>query len=86
MLDSVALPRSQRSARSAPHDVMIRQPHLLPGKELGHYELLLPIAQGGIATVWAARSKGLRGFQKTVSIKTMLTSRSDDPQFEKMFL
>ncbi|WP_437282668.1 serine/threonine-protein kinase [Sorangium sp. So ce375] len=65
---------------------MIRQPHLLPGKELGHYELLLPIAQGGMATVWAARRKGLRGFQKTVAIKTMLPSLSDDPQFEKMFL
>ncbi|WP_437593998.1 serine/threonine-protein kinase [Sorangium sp. So ce1000] len=65
---------------------MIPQPQLLPGKELGHYELLLPIAQGGMATVWAARRKGLRGFQKTVAIKTMLPSLSDDPQFEKMFL
>ncbi|WP_437330454.1 serine/threonine protein kinase [Sorangium sp. So ce381] len=65
---------------------MIPQPQLLPGKELGHYELLLPIAQGGMATVWAARHKGRRGFQKTVAIKTMLPSLSDDPQFEKMFL
>ncbi|WP_081426313.1 serine/threonine protein kinase [Sorangium cellulosum] len=65
---------------------MIPQPELLPGKELGHYELLLPIAQGGMATVWAARRKGLRGFQKTVAIKTMLPSLSDDPQFETMFL
>ncbi|WP_437603560.1 serine/threonine protein kinase [Sorangium sp. So ce590] len=65
---------------------MIPQPQLLPGKELGHYELLLPIAQGGMATVWAARRKGLRGFQKTVAIKTMLPSLSDDAQFESMFL
>ncbi|WP_437311584.1 serine/threonine protein kinase [Sorangium sp. So ce388] len=65
---------------------MIPEPQLLPGKELGHYELLLPIAQGGMATVWAARHKGLRGFQKTVAIKTMLPSLSDDAQFEKMFL
>ena len=53
---------------------------------LGRYELLLPIAQGGMATVWAARLKGSRGFQKTVAIKTMLPSLSDDPQFEQMFL
>ncbi|WP_437971749.1 serine/threonine-protein kinase [Sorangium sp. So ce260] len=65
---------------------MIPQPQLLPGKELGQYELLLPIAQGGMATVWAARRKGRRGFQKTVAIKTMLPSLSDDAQFESMFL
>ncbi len=53
---------------------------------LGRYELLLPIAQGGMATVWAARQKGSRGFQKTVAVKTMLPSLSEDPQFEQMFL
>lgn len=59
---------------------------LAPGVTLGRYELLLPIAQGGMATVWAARQKGSRGFQKTVAIKTMLPSLSEDPQFEQMFL
>ena len=56
------------------------------GTILGRYELLLPIAQGGMATVWAARQKGSRGFQKTVAVKTMLPQLSDDPQFEQMFL
>jgi eukaryotic-like serine/threonine-protein kinase len=59
---------------------------LVPGMVLGRYELLLPIAQGGMATVWAARQKGSRGFQKTVAIKTMLPTLSDDPMFEQMFL
>jgi serine/threonine-protein kinase len=59
---------------------------LAPGTVLGRYELLLPIAQGGMATVWAARLKGSRGFQKTVAVKTMLPNLSDDPQFEQMFL
>ena len=59
---------------------------LTPGMVLGRYELLLPIAQGGMATVWAARQRGSRGFQKTVAIKTMLPSLSEDPQFEQMFL
>lgn len=59
---------------------------LAPGKELGRYELLLPVAQGGMATVWAARQKGSRGFQKTVAVKTMLPALSDDPMFERMFL
>jgi serine/threonine-protein kinase len=39
-----------------------------------------------MATVWAARMKGSRGFQKIVAVKTMLPSMSDDPQFEQMFL
>ena len=59
---------------------------LTPGMVLGRYELLLPIAQGGMATVWAARQRGSRGFQKTVAIKTMLPTLSEDPQFEQMFL
>jgi serine/threonine-protein kinase len=53
---------------------------------LGRYELLLPVAAGGMAMVWAARLKGSRGFQKIVAVKTMLPKLSEDPQFEKMFL
>jgi len=56
------------------------------GHVLGRYELLMPIASGGMATVWAARMKGTRGFQKIVAIKTILPQLSDDPQFEQMFL
>src|SRR6478609_7536269 len=57
-----------------------------PGQVLGRYELLLPIAKGGMASVWAARLKGTRGFQKLVAIKTMLPGLVDDPSFERMFL
>jgi serine/threonine protein kinase len=56
------------------------------GHTLGRYELLVPIAQGGMAVVWAARMRGTRGFQKIVAIKSMLPQLSDDPQFEEMFL
>ncbi len=57
-----------------------------PGQTVGRYEFLVPIAQGGMAAVRAARLKGTRGFTKTVAVKTMLPSISDDPQFEQMFL
>ncbi|MEZ4299642.1 MAG: protein kinase [Polyangiaceae bacterium] len=56
-----------------------------PGTTLGRYEVLAPIAQGGMAAVWAARMKGSRGFQKVVAIKTMLPDLSDDNDFEAMF-
>lgn len=59
---------------------------LAPGHVLDRYELLLPIASGGMAMVWAARLKGTRGFQKIVAIKTMLPKLSEDEQFEQMFL
>jgi serine/threonine protein kinase len=59
---------------------------LKPGSTLGRYEILLRVAQGGMASVWAARLQGSRGFQKIVAVKTMLPDVSDDPDFESMFL
>lgn len=56
------------------------------GLVLGRYELLVPIASGGMAQVWAARLRGARQFQKIVAVKTMLPKLSEDEQFEQMFL
>ena len=53
---------------------------------LGRYEILAPIADGGMARVWAARLTGSRGFKKTVAIKTQSPLVSDDVRFEAMFL
>ena len=47
-----------------------------PGHVLGRYELLHADRAGGMATVWAARLKGTRGFQKIVAVKTMLPKLS----------
>jgi serine/threonine protein kinase len=59
---------------------------LTSGLVLGRYELLLPIAQGGMAEVWAARLHGTRGFKKFVAIKTMLPGSIDDTRLEQMFM
>ncbi|MBX3192742.1 MAG: protein kinase [Labilithrix sp.] len=59
---------------------------LQPGTRLGRYELLVPIARGGMARVWAARLHGQRGFQKLVAIKTILPHLAEEPEFERMFL
>jgi len=59
---------------------------LSSGSPLGRYELLLPIAKGGMAQVWAARLHGTRGFQKLVAIKTILSGAIDDARMEEMFL
>lgn len=57
-----------------------------PGQTVGRYEFLVPVGQGGMAAVWLARLRGSRGFNKTVAVKTMLPTVSDEPQFEEMFL
>src|ERR1700722_17295687 len=57
-----------------------------PGARLGRYELLLPIAYGGMARVWSARLHGQRGFSKLVAIKTILPHLAHAPEFEHMFL
>src|SRR5580704_10809087 len=59
---------------------------LASGSRLGRYELLLPVAYGGMARVWAARQLGQRGFSKAVAIKTILPHLSHSPEFERMFL
>jgi eukaryotic-like serine/threonine-protein kinase len=59
---------------------------LRAGSILGRYELLLPIAKGGMAQVWAARMRGTRGFQKLVAIKTILAGAIDNTRLEQMFL
>ena len=56
------------------------------GTRLGRYELLLPIAKGGMARVWAARQHGQRGFTKLVAIKTILPHLAREGEFERMFL
>ncbi|MEO8797122.1 MAG: protein kinase, partial [Polyangiaceae bacterium] len=53
---------------------------------LGRYELLVPIAKGGMARVWAARQHGQRGFTKLVAIKTILPHLVREAEFESMFL
>lgn len=73
-----------------PSDELIDEPSdfgaLRPGTRLGRYELLVPIARGGMARVWAARLHGQRGFQKLVAIKTILPHLADEAEFERMFL
>ena len=59
---------------------------LLPGHELGRYELLVPVARGGMAQLWAARLRGTRGFQKIVAIKTLLPEVLAHENIENMFL
>ncbi len=59
---------------------------IAPGDRLGRYEILIAVAQGGMARVWAAKQHGQRGFSKIVAIKTILPHLAQDETFERMFL
>lgn len=67
-------------------DAAPRQSQIAPGYRLDRYEMLCPIAEGGMASVWVARLRGKRGFEKLVAIKTILPKFAQDPRFERMFL
>jgi len=54
------------------------------GDVLGRYQLLIPIAKGGMGQVWVARLTGTRGFQKLVALKTILPSTEDVANLESM--
>src|SRR4051794_2116309 len=56
------------------------------GYRLDRYELLAPIASGGMASVWLARLRGKRGFEKLFAIKTIKTELTEDARFQEMFL
>jgi eukaryotic-like serine/threonine-protein kinase len=59
---------------------------LEPGHRLDRYELLCPIAHGGMASVWLARFVGKHGFEKLVAVKTILPEFASDTRFQQMFL
>ncbi|MCS6899562.1 MAG: protein kinase [Myxococcales bacterium] len=58
-----------------------------PGTLLaGKYELLEIAGQGGMATVWRARSRGVGGFSKNLAIKVMLQRLCSDCHFIELFI
>ncbi|MEZ4258611.1 MAG: serine/threonine-protein kinase [Polyangiaceae bacterium] len=77
-------------AEVLPMDELVEEPSdfgaLRPGSKLGRYELLIPVARGGMARVWAARQHGQRGFTKLVAVKTILPHLAREEEFERMFL
>ncbi|HXS19301.1 MAG TPA: serine/threonine-protein kinase, partial [Polyangiaceae bacterium] len=66
---------------------MFRDPlRLHTGQKLGRYELLAPVARGGLGQVWVARLRGARGFNKLVAVKTLLPAAGDPQLMEQKLL
>ncbi len=58
-----------------------------PGRVLaGKYELLEELGQGGMAVVWRARTRGARGFSRTVAVKRIEASVRGFEEVTEMFV
>ncbi len=77
-------------AETSSHDIVAESPSgedllekLMPGDRLGSYQLLTPIARGGMGMVWAARRTGRLGLPQIVAVKTALSEATE--QTEQLF-
>src|SRR5688572_1915715 len=58
---------------------------LQSGSRLGHYELLVQLGRGGMATVWVGRESSDVG-DRLIAVKAMLPELAQRPEFRTMFL
>ncbi len=54
-------------------------------KQIGRYEIVAPIARGGMAEVFLARARGEGGFQRLVTLKRILPHLAETEEFVAMF-
>jgi serine/threonine-protein kinase len=53
---------------------------------VGRYEVLVPIASGGMATVYLARSRGAGGFEREVALKLTHLHLRESPDFQSLLI
>ncbi|MDB4969772.1 MAG: serine/threonine protein kinase [Myxococcales bacterium] len=55
-------------------------------RTFGRYQLIEPIAKGGMAEVWRAKLIGAERFERPMVIKRILPHLCEDPEFVQMFV
>ncbi|MDY0296313.1 MAG: protein kinase [Acidobacteriota bacterium] len=54
--------------------------------DLGDYDILGLIARGGMAEIYKAKKKGVKGFEKVLAIKKILSGYGQDDKYIEMFV
>ncbi|HNX97693.1 MAG TPA: TonB family protein, partial [Candidatus Aminicenantes bacterium] len=57
-----------------------------PPGEVGDYQILGMIARGGMAEIYKAKKKGVKGFEKIIAIKRILSGYGEDDKFIEMLV
>ncbi len=55
-------------------------------EEVGNYEILGLIARGGMAEIYKAKKKGVKGFEKIIALKKILSAYGEDDKYIEMFV
>src|SRR5262245_9136928 len=59
---------------------------LAPGVKLDRYELLCPLAEGGMAQVWVARLRGKTGLDTLFAVKVLTSRIAAEPAAQAMLM
>ncbi len=54
--------------------------------EVGGYDILGLIARGGMAEIYKAKKKGVKGFEKIIALKKILSGYGEDDKYVEMFV
>lgn len=55
-------------------------------EDVGDYEILGLIARGGMAEIYKAKKKGVKGFEKIIALKKILSGYGEDDKYIEMFV
>jgi serine/threonine protein kinase len=67
-------------------DPPMRRPTLATGTRVGRFELVRPLAVGGMAELYLAKAIGIEGFEKPVVLKRIKNEHASDGEYIRMFL
>lgn len=79
-------PQIDQRTQEMPRPVEATPPVKAPSSELGDYDILGLIARGGMAEIYKAKKKGVKGFEKVLAIKKILSGYGQDDKYIEMFV